>query len=78
MTFDAEQFRQQLRRQLAGEPIERAADAPVPTPAPAPTVVVEATKGDAGPFKWRMIPQRNSDGLITSVELAPVERVTLP
>lgn len=76
--FDAEDFAAQLRQQLAGGALATRADAPMPTAAPAPVAVTVETKGDAGPFRWRMVPVRDAQGFITAVDIAPTERVVLP
>lgn len=76
MSFDAETFAASMRRALTGEPTDAAPDAPMPTPAPAPQPAALEVKCD-GPYRWQMIPTRNSDGYIVSVDLHPVERVAL-
>ena len=77
MTFDAETFAASMRRALTGTLTDAAPDAPTPTPAPAPEPAALEAKCSDGPYRWRLVPERDADHLITSVVLEPVARVTV-
>lgn len=59
---------------------QRLRDALAPEPAPStPTIVIQPAPPAPGPYRWLATPNRDPETkLILSIDLMPVERVTVP